>query len=99
VNKKVKDYVYSCIIGQQAKYITQSSPRLFQHFSISNQIWHDIDMDFITHLLLLHEYSVIMVIIVRLSKFSNFIPLLASHTTQMVANVLTQNVIKIHNIV
>jgi len=58
----------------------------------------DIAMDFITGLPLSHGYSIIMVVIDRLSKFSYFIPILASHTTHMVAGVLVQNALKIHGI-
>jgi len=39
-----------------------------------------------------------MVVIDRLSTFSYFIPLLAHHTAQMVAEALTHNVLKIHGI-
>ena len=39
-----------------------------------------------------------MVVIDMLSKFAYFIPLPTSHTTQMVAEVLTQNILKIHGI-
>jgi len=55
-------------------------------------------MDFIIGLPLSNWYSVIMVVIDKLSKFAYFIPLPASHTAFMMADVLVQNILKIHGI-
>lgn len=98
LNHDVREYVRSCSICQQAKYVTQPPAELLQPLPIPTQIWQDIMMDFVTGLPLSHGYSVIMVVIDRLSKFAYFIPLPASHTTHMVADVLVQNVLKIHGI-
>jgi len=98
INHDIKEYVRSCSICQQAKYVTHPPAGLLQPLQIPTQIWQDIAMDFITGLPLSHGYSVIMVVIDRLSKFAYFIPLPARHNAQMVAEVLTHNVLKFHGI-
>jgi len=57
-----------------------------QPFPIPNQIWQDIAMDFITGLPIANGYSVILVIIDRLSKFAHFIPLTADFSANKVVD-------------
>jgi len=98
INHDIKEYVRSCSICQQAKYVTHPLVGLLQPLQNPTQIWQDIAMDFITGLPFSHGYSVIMVVIDRLSKFACFIPLPVRHNAQMVAEVLTHNVLKVHGI-
>ena len=66
--------------------------------SISQHIWRDIAMDFIIGLPLSHGYSVILVVVDRLSKFPYFIPLAVDFIAKMVADLLIQHVIKINGV-
>ena len=55
-------------------------------------------MDFIERLPLSKGYSVIMVIVDRFSKYSNFIPMAHPYTTTTVAKAFMENMFKLHNI-
>lgn len=55
-------------------------------------------MDFIEGLPLSKGYSVIMVIVDRLSKYSHFIPLAHPYTTATVAKAFMENIFKLHGI-
>ena len=94
----VREYIRACYICQQAKYSNQPFVDLLQPLPIPNQIWQDIDMDFITGLPLSHGYSVILVIIDRLSKFSHFLPLTADFSTPKVADVFIKEIVSIHGL-
>ena len=85
-----------CIICQQAK-VEQALPAgLLQPLPIPQRIWEDIAMDFITHLPSSHDYSTILVVVDRLSKFAHFIPLKAEFTSKSMANAFIVNIVKMH---
>ena len=68
------------------------------HLPIPNQVWKDIALDFITALPLSEGYSVIFVIIDRLSMYGHFAPLRANYTTQQVVETFLQHVVKLHSV-
>ena len=53
-------------------------------------------MDFITALPLSYGYSVIMVVVDRLSKYAHFLPLKSDYTTKQVADSFFTGVVKLH---
>ena len=55
-------------------------------------------MDFITGLPLVKGFSVIMVIIDRLSKYAHFLPLKADYSSKSVADTFMNNLVKLHGI-
>ncbi|GJU68618.1 ty3-gypsy retrotransposon protein [Tanacetum coccineum] len=65
---------------------------------IPNQVWEDVAMDFITSLPNSHGYTIIMVVIDRLSKYAHFTPLHAQFTAPQVATLFVQTVVKLHGI-
>jgi len=96
MQKQIRQYVLNCLICQQAKIDTKLSAGLLQPLPIPSQVWEEICMDFITALPLAHGYSVIMVVVDRLSKFSHFIPLKNDLSSQQIAQIFVQNIIKLH---
>ncbi|WVZ02924.1 hypothetical protein V8G54_023730 [Vigna mungo] len=69
---------------------------LLQPLPVPSQIWEQICMDFITALPPAQGYSVIMVVIDRLSKFAHFLPLKQDFSSQQVAETFVQHIIKLH---
>jgi len=55
-------------------------------------------MDFITGLSLVNGYTVIMVVIDRLSKYAHLIPLKTHFTSSTVAELFIQHVVKLHGV-
>lgn len=75
MRKSVKTFIQTYDICQRAKVPTTHPAGLLQPLPIPNQIWEDISMDFICGLPLVKGYSVIMVVVDRLSKYGHFLPL------------------------
>jgi len=94
----IKSFIKSCRICQQAKTETTLPTGLLQPLPIPAQVWDDIAMDFINGLPPSQGFTIIMVIIDRLSKFAHFIPLNSDVNSKKVAEVFIQNVVKLHGI-
>ncbi|WVZ26157.1 hypothetical protein V8G54_004701 [Vigna mungo] len=94
--KDITQYVQECLICQQAKSATTLPAGLLQPLPIPNQVWEDIAMDFITGLPPSNGYTVIMVVIDRLSKYAHLAPLKADYTSKTVADVFINMVVKLH---
>ena len=94
----VGNYVRGCLICQQAKYRTQLPSGLMQPLPLLSQIWQDIAMDFIIGLPPSNGCSIVMVIVVRLSKFAHFIALPIDFIAKKVAKLFVQHVVKIHGL-
>lgn len=98
MNKDICYFVSKCLICQQAKTATTHLAGLLQPLPIPNQIWEDIAMDFIIGLPLSNGYTVIFVVIDRLSKYCHFAPLRADYTSSKVAETFMQHFVKLHGI-
>ena len=92
----VKAYVQHCLICQQAKSSTISPAGLLQPLPIPQQIWEDLAMDFIVGLPPSYGFSVIMVVIDRLSKYAHFCTLKADYSSKHVAEAFMQSIVKLH---
>lgn len=80
----VKKYIRECHTCQTCKYETCPPPRLLQPLPIPSKVWADIVTDFIDALPPSQGFSVIMVMIDRLSKAAHFIPLKHPYTASSV---------------
>jgi len=92
----VKAYVQHCLICQQAKSSTTSPAGLLQPLPIPQQIWEDLAMDFIVGLPPSYGFSVIMVVIDRLSKYAHFCTLKADYSSKHEAEAFMQSIVKLH---
>lgn len=94
----IKRFVAQCITCQQAKHSHLSPAGLLQPLPVPSQIWEDVAMDFIVGLPPSNGYSVIMVVIDRLSKYAHFFSLKSSFTSQQVAEKFFDGIVKLHGI-
>ena len=90
----IRKFVRDCSICQQAKSNHVLPTGLLNPLPIPNQVRDDIALDFITHLLLSHGYTSIMVVVDRLSKFAHFISLKTGFTSKIVVDAFINNVAK-----
>ncbi|WVZ24525.1 hypothetical protein V8G54_003069 [Vigna mungo] len=97
MQQDVKQFVQNCLICQQAKSVNSLPLGLLQPLPVQNQIWEDVAMDFITHLPKSQGYTVIMVVIDRLSKYAHLCPLKADYKNKQVAEAFMKTVIKLHD--
>jgi hypothetical protein len=94
----ITDYVQQCSICQQAKTLNSAPAGLLQPLPIPNQVWEDIAMDFITGLPKSFGFTVIMVVIDRLTKYGHFVALKTDYTSKSVAEAFMTNIAKLHGI-
>jgi len=96
MHKDITSFVQQCLICQQAKSATTLPSGLLQPLPIPDAIWEDLAMDFITSLPSSHGFTVIYVVVDRLSKAAHFMPLKTDYTSKVVAEVFFKNVVKLH---
>ena len=71
---------------------------LLQPLPIPTQIWTDVSMDFIEGLPSSNGYTVIMVVVDRLTKYAHFVSLKHPFSTVSVAKEFVANVVRLHGI-
>jgi hypothetical protein len=99
MSKDIAKFVSECLICQQVKSASTLPAGLLQPLPIPSQIWEDIAMDFITGgFPMSHGFTVIFVVIDRLSKYAHFAPLKTDFTSAKVADTFMHNVVKLHGI-
>jgi len=94
----VEDFVKQCSVCQQAKHTNHSPPGLLQPLPIPEGVWMDISMDFIEGLPKSNGYSVIMVVVDRLTKFAHFVAVKHPYTTSTIAQLFMDNIVKLHGL-
>ena len=92
----VKSYVQHCLVCQQAKPERVPYPGLLQPLSVPNTPWEMVTMDFVEGLLVSSQFSCLLVVIDKLSKYGHFIPLHHMFTAETVAEAFLNTVYKLH---
>lgn len=96
VKKDVQNYIDGCAICQQIKYVPRAPYGLLQPLDIPTGIWEDVSMDFITSLPNSDGFTVVLVVVDRLSKGVHFGALYSNFTAQKVAALFMDMVCKLH---
>jgi len=94
----IRDYVRSCTTCQQAKPEHVKSPGLLQPLPIPDQAWSIACMDFVEGLPSSRGYTVIMVIVDKLSKYAHFLPLAHPFTALQVAQLYFDQIYRLHGL-
>ena len=96
----IATYVSKCASCQKMKYRAQATPGLLKPLPIPYRRWGSISMDFITDLPKSgkQQFDTILVVVDRLSKMSHFVPTHKTATTKKVAQLLHDNIIKLHGL-
>ncbi|PNY00986.1 hypothetical protein L195_g024273 [Trifolium pratense] len=94
----MQEFVRSCDVCQRQKYLASSPRGLLQPLPIPKRIWEDISMDFITCLPKSKGYEAIIVVVDRLSKYCNFIPLKYPYTARSLAETFCREIVRLHGI-
>lgn len=94
----IKDFIKNCDTCQRCKYDCMTPAGLLQPLPIPQRIWTDVSMDFIEGLPNSAGYTVIMVVVDRLSKYAHFIPLKHPYTATGVAKAFIDNIVKLHGV-
>nr|GEW21989.1 retrotransposable element Tf2 [Tanacetum cinerariifolium] len=92
----VKTYLKECQICQRFKSDSMQPTGLLQPLPIPERVWEDISMDFIEGLPISNGFSVIMVVVDRLSKYAHFIPLRHLFTAATVAREFVNSIVRLH---
>lgn len=92
----VQYFIHECETCQRNKYDNMMPAGLLQPLPMPDQIWTKVTMDFIEGLPSSGGCLVIMIVVDRLSKYANFVPLSHPFTAVLVAKAFINNVVKLH---
>jgi hypothetical protein len=71
---------------------------LLQPLPIPQGVWRDLSIDFIEGLSKSQGYSVILVVVDRLTKYAHFMVVKHPYTTANIAQLFMDNIVKLHGI-
>jgi hypothetical protein len=88
MRQEVENYIKQCSICQHSKHSHNHPLGLLQPIPIPESVWRDLSMDFIEGLPKSQGYSVILVVVDKLTKFAHFLPVKHPYTTTSIAQIL-----------
>lgn len=98
LKKEVSLFVQSCEICQQAKAEHVRLPGLLQPLPVPDQAWDVVTLDFVEGLPKSTGYTVILVVVDKLTRYAHVIPLAHPFTAQQVAQAYMNNIFKLHGL-
>jgi len=90
------DSIKQCKTCQHAKHSHTHPAGLLQPLPIPAGVWKDLSMDFIEGLPKSEGYSIILVIVDRLTKYAHFLPVRHPYTAISIAKLFLDTIVKLH---
>ncbi|KAA0036559.1 pol protein [Cucumis melo var. makuwa] len=99
MKREMADFVSRCLVFQQVKTSRQRPARLFHLLSVPGWKWESVSMDFITGLpRTLKSYTVIWVVVDRLTKSAHFVPGKFTYTASKWGQLYMIEIVKLHGV-
>ncbi|KAL0562072.1 hypothetical protein IC582_002522 [Cucumis melo] len=99
MKREVAEFVSRCLVCQQVKAPRQKPAGLLQPLSIPEWKWENVSMDFITGLpRTLRGFTVIWVVVDRLTKSAHFIPGKSTYTASKWAQLYMSEIVRLHGV-
>ena len=96
MRQDTQEYVRACDVCQRVQPSNQLTPGMLSPLPIPLVKWNDFSMDFIGPFPTSSGFNTIFVVVDRLSKMCHFIPTVQSVTASQTAQLLVDNVVKLH---
>ncbi|KAL0552128.1 hypothetical protein IC582_011225 [Cucumis melo] len=99
MKREVAEFVSRCLVCQQVKAPRQKPAGLLQPLSIPEWKWENVSMDFITGLpRTLRGFTVIWVVVDRLTKSAHFVPGKSTYTASKWAELYMSEIVRLHGV-
>ncbi|KAL0540278.1 hypothetical protein IC582_024512 [Cucumis melo] len=99
MKREVAEIVSKCLVCQQVKAPRQKPAGLLQPLSIPEWKWENVSMDFITGLpRTLRGFTVIWVVVDRLTKSAHFVPGKSTYTASKWAQLYMSEIVRLHGV-
>ncbi|KAL0534025.1 hypothetical protein IC582_028302 [Cucumis melo] len=99
MKREVAEFVSKCLVCQQVKAPRQKPAGLLQPLSVTEWKWENVSMDFITGLpRTLRGFTVIWVVVDRLTKSAHFVPGKSTYTASKWAQLYMSEIVRLHGV-
>ncbi|TYK11149.1 ty3-gypsy retrotransposon protein [Cucumis melo var. makuwa] len=99
MKREVAEFVSKCLVCQQVKAPRQKPVGLLQPLSVPEWKWENVSMDFITGLpRTLRGFTVIWVVVDRLTKSANFVPGKSTYIVSKWAQLYMSEIVRLHGV-
>ncbi|TYK08868.1 pol protein [Cucumis melo var. makuwa] len=99
MKREVADFVSRCLVCQQVKAPRQRPAGLLQPLSVPGWKWESVSMDFITGLSkTLKGYTVIWVVVDRLTKSAHFVPGKSTYTASKWGQLYMTEIVRLYGV-